>query len=95
VRARKAPGSNHVDDGGARTAVDQLRTQIAPKALPQKLTRRQAAAAHYSVTSGRVTIGTINQIAGVFVAVDISGTTIGTFATLSEAVRSFPVGRGA
>jgi len=47
------------------------------------------AAAHYSVTAGRTALGTIEQVAGGFVATDASGRVVGTFSTLSAASRAF------
>jgi hypothetical protein len=47
------------------------------------------AAAHYSVTAGRTALGTIEQVAGGFVATDASGHVVGTFSTLSGASRAF------
>src|SRR5258708_28391117 len=47
------------------------------------------AAAHYSVTAGRTALGTIDQVAGGFVATDASGRVVGTFSTLSAASRAF------
>jgi hypothetical protein len=43
----------------------------------------------YAVTDGWITIGTIELIDGRHVAVDASGQTLGTFATLRAAVASF------
>jgi hypothetical protein len=43
----------------------------------------------YSVTDGRIALGIVELIGGAFVAVDTTGQTLGTFATLRAAVACF------
>jgi hypothetical protein len=40
---------------------------------------------HWSVTDGRVGVGTVDMRKGQFVAIDLSGHVVGRFATLAEA----------
>ena len=53
-----------------------------------------AVAPMLAVSDGRVTIGTINVIDGIYIAVDTGGIVIGTFGSMLEAVRSLPQGGG-
>jgi hypothetical protein len=46
-------------------------------------------AAHWSVTEGRVALGTVQYSGGAFVATDTAGTCIGRFTSMREAARSF------
>jgi hypothetical protein len=48
--------------------------------------------ARYAITDGRDALGTVQVAGGFFIAVDITGIVIGTFATLREAARAFHVG---
>jgi hypothetical protein len=85
LRARKAPGSNHhVGDGGARTGEDQLGRQIDPEALTRKPHHSQAAA-RYAVSDGRLQVGCVVELDGVFIAIDPADRLIGIFATLRDA----------
>jgi cysteine synthase len=44
------------------------------------------AAAHVSVTAGRIALGTIEQVEGGFVATSTGGSVVGVFPTLREAI---------
>jgi hypothetical protein len=48
--------------------------------------------AHFAVTDGRDALGTVDQIDGAFVALDINGVIVGRFPTLRQAVRAFDNG---
>jgi hypothetical protein len=47
---------------------------------------------HFSVTDGRVALGTIDVVDGAFVALDINGAVVGQYPTLRQAVRAFENG---
>jgi hypothetical protein len=46
------------------------------------------------VTDGRTALGVVEQIDGVFTAIDLTGEIIGTFRTLYEAARALPEREG-
>jgi hypothetical protein len=49
-------------------------------------------AAHYSVTDGRVAVGSIREVAGVFTAVTTNDVIMCTFGSLREAAAALPGG---
>jgi hypothetical protein len=46
--------------------------------------------AHFAVTDGTVTVGTVELIGDVYFAIGSDGTVIGTYGSLAAAVRAFP-----
>lgn len=48
--------------------------------------------AHYSVTAGRVTLGTIEMVDGIFTAITPEGVVVGEFGSLREAAATLPNG---
>jgi hypothetical protein len=59
---------------------------------PQNKQTIGTAQVHFAVSDGRVALGTIDVIDGMFVATDINGIVIGKFTTLGEAARAIDDG---
>ena len=78
---------NGVGLAGAATPNEARKAQQQPPS--NRPPNQTQAATHFSVTAGRTALGTIEQVAGGFVATDASGRVVGTFSTLSAASRAF------
>jgi hypothetical protein len=81
-------GPRHRDDAEA----PERKCAWKPRSFPSS---RTSDSRQYSVTDGRTTIGTVELIDGAFIAVDVTGKPVGTFKTLTAAVRAFPAREGA
>jgi len=81
VPYRNGVGPRHHDDAEAQKG-NAFGNRVPPFSRPPN--SRQ-----YAVTDGRTAIGTIELIDGRHVAIDATGQTLGTFATLKAAMASF------
>jgi hypothetical protein len=80
VAHRNGVGPRHRDNAEARKG----------NALANRIpSSRTSNPKQYSVTDGRTALGTIELIDGSHVAIDATGPTLGTFATLRAAMASF------
>jgi hypothetical protein len=83
-RNGEGPAQRRHADGARRAGNGQHRPSKPPA------NRKQ----HFAVTSGRTALGVVEQNGERFTAIDINGTTIGTFDTLRAAARALPAEEG-
>jgi hypothetical protein len=83
--AAQKPNAPGADRGvGGRKKFDDFKRSLPTSPVPSKSNRS------WSIYSGRKALGAVELIDGVFTAIDVTGTVIGTFATLHEAARALP-----
>jgi hypothetical protein len=82
VRYRNGVGPRHRDDAEA----PERKCAWKPRFFPSSRTSNSK---QYSVTDGRIALGTVELTGGAFIAVDTTGQTLGTFATVRAAMVSF------
>jgi len=80
-RKRPGAGPSHRGHGGRAETKDACEKR--------KTSSRTSNSKQYSVTDGRTALRTIKLIGGSYVAIDATGQTLGTLATLRAAVASF------
>jgi hypothetical protein len=79
-----APGTDHAVTGGrGKDALEPHSSSSRSQSTSQT---------RYSITEGRTSIGSVEVIAGAYIAIDTNGAIIGRYGTLRLAVRALPCG---